>query len=90
MKMVKRNLIVPMMVRQSNNYQEIIRAWIVDNRQIVQLSESLWKDPAAWGIFLVDLINHVANAYDQAGFDRSEVIAAIKKTMEAEWKNPTE
>lgn len=88
--MVQKNLPIPTMVEQSATYQEIMRAWIVDNRQIVQLSDALWKDPAAWGIFLVDIVNHVAKAYDKVGFDRAEVIATIRKAMEAEWRNPTE
>ncbi len=57
---------------------EVLRVWIAHQAQHVSLRAGVWKDPAAWGIFLVDLARHVANAYEQdAGLDPAEVLARI-------------
>ena len=70
---------------------EIARAWIADGTQHVTLNAPAWKDPAAWGMFLVDLARHVANAYQQSeGRDHDEVLARIKVGFDAEWNHATD
>ena len=70
---------------------EIARIWAADGKQEVALRWDLWKDPAAWGLMLVDLAKHVANAYEQTkGRDRAEVLARIKSGFDAEWSSPTD
>jgi len=50
------------------------------------LRPATWKDPAAWGLMLVDLARHVANSYEQnEGRDRQEVLARIKAGFDADW-----
>jgi hypothetical protein len=51
----------------------------------------MWSDPAAWGLFLVDLARHIANAYEQAeGRDYGETLARIRDAFEAEWDSPAD
>jgi hypothetical protein len=69
---------------------EIARIWIVDKKQQVVLSGNLWSDPAAWGLMLVDLARHVANAYESQGRDREEVLQLIREAVGAEWNSPTD
>jgi hypothetical protein len=44
------------------NAQEILRAWIGHNQLHLTFSPRTWDDPFAWGIAIVDLMNHLARA----------------------------
>ena len=69
---------------------EMARVWIVDKSQHVVISPNLWKEPGAWGVMLVDLANHVANAYAKQGYDREQALEDIKQAFDAEWRHSTE
>ena len=70
---------------------EIARVWAAAGRQHVCLRPELWEDPTAWGLMLVDLAKHVANAYEQTGKGkRDEVLAKIRQGFEIEWDHPTD
>jgi hypothetical protein len=82
---------IPPIAASDRDSQEIARIWAAHGSQHVALATGLWEDPAAWGIMLVDLAHHVANAYEQgAGLDRSEVLARIREGFDAEWESPTD
>ena len=69
---------------------EVLRAWFSPEiGQQVSL-KTTWQDPGAWGIFLVDIIRHLANAYEREGYDREAVITRIKELFDAEWERPTD
>jgi len=71
---------------------EIARVWIVaGGGQHVSLSTSVMGDPAAWGILLVNLARHAANANHQTkGVDVNQSLAGIKAAFEKEWAAPTD
>ena len=70
---------------------EIARIWAAGGSQHVTMKTGLWDDPAAWGLMLVDLARHAANAYVQIeGRDREEVLRRIKAGFDAEWDAPTD
>ena len=70
---------------------EIARVWAADGRQHVCLRPEIWDDPTAWGLMLVDLAKHVANAYEQAGCGtRADILKQIKHGFDIEWNNPTD
>jgi len=70
---------------------EIIRVWIVNDGLHVSLRSSVWKDPFAYGIMLCDLMQHIANAYEQnEGFDRAKTLQRIKEGFVAEAISPTD
>ena len=70
---------------------EIARIWAAHGQQHVHLRSDLWADAGNWGIMLVDLARHVANAYEQDGRgDYFEVLARIREIFEAEWDSPTD
>jgi len=52
-------------------------------------ASGLWEDAGNWGIILVDLARHVANAYehDWRG-DYFEVLGRIRELFDAEWDSP--
>jgi hypothetical protein len=73
------------------NAVEIARVWGAHGVQHVTLRAGAWKDPGAWGLILVDLARHVANAYAQlVGRDQAEVLARIKESFDVEWNHPTD
>jgi hypothetical protein len=82
---------VPPTASAARQAVEIARVWIVDGRQHVTLNAKAWKDPAAWGLLLVDLAKHLANAYEQVdGRDADVTLARIKEGFDAEWLHATD
>jgi hypothetical protein len=70
---------------------ELARIWAAQGRQFVTIRTNIWKDPAAWGLMLVDLARHVANSYArEAGTDVNTVLERIKQGFDAEWCHPTD
>ena len=70
---------------------EVLRVWIAHKNQHVSLETGIWKDPAAWGIMLVDLAKHVANAYEQSsGESAQQILMRVKEAFDAEWDHSTD
>lgn len=66
------------------------RVWAAGGRQHVTLATGLWSDPGAWGLILVDLNRHVADAYEQReGAGREAALAPIRAAFDAEWETLT-
>ena len=86
-----KELPIPDAARKDSNSVEVLRAWIAHNQQHISLNTGVWDDPAVWGIFLVDLARHLANAYQQEhGMDFNGTVARIKWAFDAEMNSPTD
>lgn len=82
---------IPEPVSLDPNAVEIVRVWAAQGKQVVSLRPDVWEDPFAWGMFLVDLAKHVANAFEQMNKgEREAVLGRIKEGFEAEWDKPTD
>jgi Domain of unknown function (DUF5076) len=82
---------IPATVAGDPKATEIARIWAAHGQQHVYLRSGLWADAGNWGIMLVDLARHVANAYEQDGRgDYFEVLSRIRQVFEAEWDSPTD
>ena len=69
---------------------EILRVWAApDGPQDLTLRTN-WSDPAAWGLLLVDIAQHVSRAYAANGQDQKKVLARIKAGFDAEWSHSTD
>jgi hypothetical protein len=68
---------------------EMARIWIVDGEQIAVISPRMWDDPGSWGVMLVDMAKHIAEAYQSKGHNPDDTLERIKSAMEAEWMHPT-
>ena len=82
---------IPPVAASDREAFEILRVWISEGNQHVTLKPGVWDDPFAWGMMLVDLGRHIANAYQQT--DRMQSAAAlerIKLGFDAEWNSPTD
>ena len=85
-----RELAIPPGAAKAANGFEIARIWVGNNSQHVSLMTSVWKDPAAWGIALVDLARHIADAYHkERGSETSELLSRIREGFDAEWEQST-
>jgi hypothetical protein len=81
---------IPPAAQADRGAAEITRVWTARGEQHVSVRTGLWEDPAAWGLMLVDLARHVANAYQQQeGRSREEVLRRIREGLDAEWNSPT-
>ena len=70
---------------------EVLRLWKVPKiGQQVILRHDAWEDPAAWGLMLVDIAQHVARAFTQEGQDQEEVFQRILAGFCAEIESPTD
>lgn len=69
---------------------EILRVWAAPGSPQQITLRTSWKDPGAWGLVLVDVARHVAEAYAQEGRDRQEVLKRIRELLDAEWSSPTD
>ncbi len=70
--------------------REILRAWAAPDGSTQFTLRITWEDPAAWGLLLVDLAEHAANAYQREGRDKEEVRLRIREGFDAEWSDPTD
>jgi hypothetical protein len=70
---------------------ELVRVWAAHGKQHVSLATNIWKDPAAWGVMLVDLAKHIAIAYqknEENGY--LSVLNRIREGFDAEWGTATD
>ena len=84
------HLDAPPMSHEDPGAVELVRLWITPDRGTQVSIRTAFDDPNAWGILLVDLANHVADAYAREGEDRDQVLARIKDAFDEEWDNPTD
>lgn len=68
---------------------ELLRVWAAGGKQHVALS-SIWDDPAAWGIMLVDLSKHVALMFAENGWEFDGAIGRLRQGFDAEWEAATD
>lgn len=82
---------IPDAAREDTKAIELVRVWAAGGEQHVSLATNVWKDPANWGIMLVDLAHHVANSYALvSGRERGDVLARLKEAFDVEWQSPTD
>jgi hypothetical protein len=82
---------IPPKAKDDPDSVELARIWAASGSQHVSLKVVHWRDPAEWGMMLVDLARHVASAYQQLeGRDLDDTLARIKKGFDAEWNYPTD
>jgi Domain of unknown function (DUF5076) len=83
-------LAVPPIANSNPEAVEVLRVWAVPGQPQQLTLRPTWKDSATWGLMLVDIARHAANAYANEGHNRDEVLARIRQFMEAEFAKPTD
>lgn len=85
-----KELPIPSRAEADPNARELVRVWAAMGSQHVALATNVWRDPAAWGIMLADLAQHIVNAHCQTDDERSAFLVRLKSGFDAEWKTPTD
>ncbi len=57
---------IPAAALREGDALEVVRVWLAGGRQHIAV-RTVWSDPAAWGLLLVDLAKNVAGAYESGG-----------------------
>jgi len=84
-----RELELPPIATANGQSVEVLRVWAAPGQPQQLVLKTTWKDPGAWGLLLVDVARHAANAYASEGRDRSEALARIRQALEAEFSAAT-
>ena len=78
-------------IAQSNPESvEVLRVWVARESPHQITLRTTWKDPGAWGLLLVDVARHAAQAYASEGQDPKVVVARIRELFDDEWSAPTD
>jgi len=86
----RNELDTPPIARTDQRAVEVLRVWAVPGKPQQLTLKTTWKEPAAWGLLIVDVARHAANAYAAEGLDREQVLARIINTFQAECARPTD
>jgi hypothetical protein len=87
----KQNSLLPPPVAQTDPQAvEVLRVWAVPGSAQQLTLRTTWKDAGAWGLMLVDIARHAAQAYEQDGQDPHDVLARIRELFDAEWDRSTD
>ncbi|MGO8968900.1 MAG: DUF5076 domain-containing protein [Myxococcaceae bacterium] len=65
---------------------EFLRAWVSGEQVAVELRGDLWRDPAAWGVALVDVAVAAARSYERKGLPLQVALERIREGLDAEWE----
>jgi hypothetical protein len=85
------SLPIPFSAEGDPRARELLRVWAAHGAQHISIATGVWKDPAAWGITLVDLARHIARSYEQTGGPRAhEALERILEGFHAELRKPTD
>lgn len=73
----------PEHIKDSESAVEMARIWIIDKKPTFIINRQSWSNPGVWGALVSDLIDHVANLYEEGGMDRKEAMRLIEAEYEA-------
>ncbi|HEX2780074.1 MAG TPA: DUF5076 domain-containing protein [Gemmatimonadaceae bacterium] len=84
-------LALPQELLDDPNARELARVWFSEERQTLLIDARVIDEPAAWGLFALDLMKHAARAYaQQGGISKEDAYKRMLAMFAAEMKNPTE
>jgi hypothetical protein len=86
----KNSLAVPPVANENAAAVEVLRVWAAPGSAQQLTLRTAWEDPGAWGLLLVDVARHVAQAYKAEGRNPDEVLKRIRELWDAEWSSPTD
>ena len=89
-KQPKRELQPPPIAKSDKQAVEVLRVWAAPGEAQETVLKTTWKDAGAWGLLLADVARHAANAYENEGHNRAEVLERIRQLFEAEFSEPTD
>jgi hypothetical protein len=88
--MGRRRALDPPPIATQPNAVEVLRVWARPQSPQQLTLRTCWKDPGAWGLLLVDVARHAAQAYAREGHDAKVALTRIRELLDAEWEFPTD
>jgi len=89
-KQKRKNELDPPPISANSDAVELLRVWAAPGNPQELSLQTATADPGAWGLLLVDIARHAAEAYSHQGADVEETLARIKELFDAEWESPTD
>ena len=89
-KKASQELELPPVAKSNPQAVEVLRVWAVPGHAQQLTLRTTWKDPGAWGLLLADVARYAANAYQNEGHERAEVLKRIRQLLDAEFAEPTD
>ena len=80
----------PPLAQKNSQAVEVLRVWTAPGAPQEVALRPNWKDPAAWGLLLVDIARHASRAYAADGMDQKQALARIRAGFDSEWASPTD
>lgn len=80
---------VPDAVLRDDESVELLRVFAKSEGQEFTINVR-YKDPAAWGLLMADLLHHLSAAYEQKGHDPDGVFRSILQAFRAELEESTD
>jgi hypothetical protein len=80
----------PPIAREDPDAVEVLRVWAAPGQPQQVCLSTTWTAPAAWGLLMVDVARHAAQAYAREGHDPAVVLAEIREAFDVEWFHPTD
>lgn len=80
---------IPTAVQEDDKSIELLRLFAKSEGQEFAINVH-YKDPAAWGILISDLLHHLAWAYERKGHDPDLTFRRILEALNAELEETTE
>ncbi len=90
-----KTLVIPPAALRDENSIQMLSAWIAERGMHCTLNIGFFdgqghKEPQAWGIFLADVVRHMASAWaEERGVPASETTALVLQSLNAELDSPT-
>lgn len=83
-------LSIPPKAESSPNAYEVVRVWLTKAGPLFSLLPEVWTDPAAWGLLIADIADHVAYARSGGNTQvRKEILEQIRIGFDMEWARRT-
>jgi Domain of unknown function (DUF5076) len=89
--MHKNELRIPPQAENDPDAFEMLRAWAAGGQQHVSIMGPHYRDAAVWGVFVADLVRHLARSHHlNFGDDLTSTARTIRTAFEAEMNSVTD
>lgn len=89
--MHKNELAIPPQAESDPEAFEMLRAWAAGGAQHVSIMGPHYQNAAIWGVFLADLVRHLARSHHlNFGDDLTSTVRSIRSAFDAEMNSVTD
>ena len=82
-----KELPIPETSKRQERAIEVLRVWINGDSTMDASANPTFKDPAAWGVLLIDVARHLSRAYaQQTKVSEAEAFETMRQTLQGSWE----